>query len=103
MLDRDVDVSLLWRYLSEMEVEPGSGNYQPPFRTMDAADYFDLTVRGNVTEEFEFTLGIFNLADREPDVVGSNIGATAYNTGDVYPSSCDPLGRRYSLSLRYNM
>ncbi|HDZ09395.1 MAG TPA: TonB-dependent receptor [Pseudohongiella sp.] len=103
VLDRDVDVSLLWRYLSEMEVEPGSGTYQPQFRSMDAANYFDLTVRGSVTEEFEFTLGILNLADREPDVVGSNIGATAYNTGNVYPSTYDPLGRRYSLTLRYSM
>ena len=103
VLDRNVDVSLLWRYLSEMDVEPGSGTYQPQFRSMDAANYFDLTVRGSVTEEFEVTLGILNLADREPDVVGSNIGATAYNTGNVYPSTYDPLGRRYSLTLRYSM
>ncbi len=103
VLDRDVDVSLLWRYLSEMEVEPGSGTYQPQFRSMDAANYFDLTVRGSITEEFEVTLGILNLADREPDVVGSNIGATAYNTGNIYPSTYDPLGRRYSLTLRYSM
>lgn len=103
LLDRDVDVSLLWRYISEMEVEPGSGNFLPEYSSMDAANYFDLTVRGNITDEFEFTLGIMNLADREPDFVGSNIGATAYNTGNVYPSTYDPLGRRYSLTLRYSM
>jgi len=103
LLDRDVDVSLLWRYISEVEVEPGSGNFLPEYSSMDAANYFDLTVRGNITDEFEFTLGIMNLADREPDFVGSNIGATAYNTGNVYPSTYDPLGRRYSLTLRYSM
>jgi outer membrane receptor protein involved in Fe transport len=103
VFDRNVDVSLLWRYLAEMEVEPGSGNFQPQFTSMDAANYFDLTVRGDITDEFQFTLGILNIADREPDFVGSNIGATAFNTGNVYPSTYDPLGRRYSLTLRYSM
>ena len=103
LLDRDVDVSLLWRYLSEMEVEPGSGNFLPEYSSMDAANYFDLTVRGNITDEFEFTLGIMNLADREPPFVGSNIGATGFNSGNVYPSTYDPMGRRYSLTLRYSM
>jgi iron complex outermembrane receptor protein len=103
LLDRDVDVSLLWRYIHDVEVEPGSGNFQSQFTEMDAANYFDLTVRGNVTDEFEFTLGILNIGDREPDFVGSNIGATAFNTGNVYPSTYDPLGRRYSLTLRYSL
>jgi len=103
VFDRNVDVSLLWRYLAEMEVEPGTGNFQPQFTEMDAAHYFDLTVRGNITDEFEFTMGILNLADREPDFVGSNIGATSFNTGNVYPSSYDPFGRRYSLTLRYSL
>lgn len=104
LLDRNVDVSLLWRYLSEMEVEPSvAGNFQPEFTSMDAAHYVDLTVRGNITDEFEFTLGILNLGDREPDFVGSNIGSTGFNTGNVYPSTYDPLGRRYSLTLRYRM
>jgi outer membrane receptor protein involved in Fe transport len=103
VFDRNVDVSLLWRYLSEMDVEPGAGNFQPQFTSMDAANYFDLSVRGNITDEFEFTLGILNIADREPDFVGSNIGSTSFNTGNVYPSTYDPLGRRYSLTLRYSL
>jgi iron complex outermembrane receptor protein len=103
VLDRNVDVSLLWRYLAEMEVEPGAGTFQPQFTSMDAANYFDLTVRGDITDEFQFTLGILNIADREPDFVGSNIGSTAFNTGNVYPSTYDPLGRRYSLTLRYSL
>ena len=104
VFDRNIDVSMLWRYLSEMEAEPiVAGSFQPQFTSMDAANYFDITVRGDITEEIEFTLGILNAADREPDFVGSNIGATAYNTGNVYPSTYDPLGRRYSLTLRYSL
>ena len=104
VFDRNIDVSMLWRYLSEMEAEPiVASSFQPQFTEMDAANYFDITVRGDITEELEFTLGILNAADREPDFVGSNIGATAYNTGNVYPSTYDPLGRRYSLTLRYSL
>jgi outer membrane receptor protein involved in Fe transport len=104
VFERNVDVSMLWRYLSEVEAEPVvAGNFQPQFTTMDAANYFDITVRGNITDEFEFTLGILNAADREPDVVGSNIGSTSFNTGNIYPSTYDALGRRYSLTLRYSL
>ena len=104
VLNRDVDVSLLWRFIDEMNAEPsGASAFLPEFTTMDAANYLDLSVRGNITDEFEFTLGIMNIADRQPDVVGSNIGTTAFNTGNIYPSTYDPLGRRYSLTLRYSM
>ena len=104
VLKRDVDVSLLWRFIDEMNAEPaGASAFLPEFRTMDAANYLDLSVRGNITDEFEFTLGIMNIADRQPDVVGSNIGTTSFNTGNIYPSTYDPLGRRYSLTLRYSM
>ena len=103
VFDRNVDVSLLWRYLAEMEVEPGTGTFQPQFSSIDAANYFDLTVRGDITDEFEFTMGIMNIADRQPDEVGSNIGATGYNSGNIYPSTYDPFGRRYSITLRYSL
>ena len=72
VLNRDVDVSVLWRFIDEMNAEPsGASSFLP-----------------------EFTLGIMNIADRQPDVVGSNIGTTAFNTGNIYPSTYDPLGRR---------
>ena len=103
VFDRNVDVSLLWRYLAEMEVEPGTGTFQPQFSSIDAANYFDLTVRGDITDEFQFTMGILNIADRQPDEVGSNIGATGYNSGNIYPSTYDPFGRRYSITLRYSL
>jgi len=99
--NRELNVSLLWRYIDGIEVEPGAGTFQPEFTSIDSANYFDLTANTNVTDNFEVTLAIQNIADREPDVVGSNIGSTAFNSGNVYPSTYDPLGRRYSLTLRY--
>ncbi len=101
--DRPLDVSLLWRYIDDLVVEPGSGTFQPQFTSIDAANYFDLTANTDITDNLEVTLAIQNVADREPDIVGSNIGTTAFNTGNIYPSTYDPLGRRYSLTLRYRM
>ena len=41
-----------------------------------------------------------NLFDNQPKVVGAGIGSTAYNSGNVYPSTYDALGRRFAASAR---
>lgn len=97
----DVDVSLFWRWINGVEVEPlVQGNFLPEFETIDAEHYFDLTVRWKVVENFQFTAAVINLFDNDPTVVGSNIGATAFNSGNTFPSTYDPLGRRVSISAR---
>ena len=101
---RDLNVSVLWRYLDEMVTEPSqAARFRPEYTQMDSANYLDVTFQGSITDEFQYTLGILNAADRVPDFVGSNIGTTSYNTGNVYPSTYDTLGRRYSLTLRYSL
>lgn len=120
----DVDLSLRWRYIDDVEVEPlvnvgvpipASGNcpaanrnqydgrcrpFQEEFSDIGAEHYFDLTAVFNVAENFSFTAAIINLFDNQPKVVGSTIGATAFNSGNVFPSTYDPLGRRYSVTAR---
>ena len=118
----DVDLSLRWRYVDGVEVEPDAnfglapedgmcpdgGNlydgrcrpYLEEFTTIPSEHYFDLTTVFNVTETFALTAAVINLFDNSPKVVGSNIGSTAYNSGNVYPSTYDTLGRRYSVSAR---
>lgn len=104
VFDRALDVSLLWRYIDEMEVEPAVANtFLEGFREINAEHYFDLTLRGEIIDSLDLTVAVLNLMDNEPKVVGSNIGSTSFNTGNVYPSTYDPLGRRYSLTLRYRM
>ena len=41
-----------------------------------------------------------NLLDNKPTIVGSDIGSTAYNSGNIYPSTYDALGRRYAAAVK---
>ncbi|HTG37534.1 TonB-dependent receptor domain-containing protein [Sphingomonas sp.] len=107
----DVDVSLLWRHLNSVdyefaatdaayvgEVTSPAGTYD--FNTIEAYDYFDLTMRFNATENFTFTVAVQNLLDKEPPLVGNTIGSTSYNSGNTYPSTYDAVGRRFAASAR---
>ena len=114
-----IDVSLLWRHLSSMQQEPadvissgpafvgtlpaGFGSrsgQQVDFGKTDAADYFDLTLRFNVSDNFTFTGTVQNLLDRQPPIFGSSIGSTSFNSGNTFPSTYDALGRRFAISGR---
>lgn len=97
----DVDVSLLWRWINGVEIEPlAAGGFLPEFESIDAEHYFDLSVRWQVLEQFQLTAAVLNVLDNQPQVVGSNIGTTAFNSGNIFPSTFDPIGRRFSVTAR---
>jgi iron complex outermembrane recepter protein len=101
-IDDLVDVSLLWRWIDGVEYEfRGQGQgFLDESEAFDAANYFDLTVRSNVSENFDVTLSIFNLLDRDPPRTSSFIGSSTFNSGETYPTTYDALGRRYSVTGR---
>jgi iron complex outermembrane receptor protein len=68
------------------------------FNRIPAYNYFDLTARFEVNENFSMTVGASNLFDKTPPIVGNTAGATTYNSGNTYPSTYDALGRRFSVS-----
>jgi outer membrane receptor protein involved in Fe transport len=70
------------------------------FRQIKAHHYFDLSTRFNVNEHFDLTFTVMNLLDKDPPVVGGTIGTTTMNGGNTYPSTYDPLGRRFAASAR---
>ena len=125
-------LSLLWRYMSSVEYEgqaadfaargftaanrnlfsgtiTNAGTVQAPvagqvenFNTIDARSYFDLVAQFEVMKDFQLTLGVQNLLDSQPPIVGSAAGSTGANSGNTFPSSYDPLGRRFSATVRLN-
>ncbi|WP_299322156.1 TonB-dependent receptor [Parasphingopyxis sp.] len=106
-IDDLVDISLLWRWIDGMEYErilpraTSNGTpADPEFLSTDPASYFDLTVRSNVSENFDVTLSVFNLLDRDPPNVGSSVGTSSQNAGNTFPATFDTLGRRYSVTAR---
>jgi outer membrane receptor protein involved in Fe transport len=44
-------------------------------------------------------LTIDNVTDEAPPEVGNDIGPTAWNSGNTYPTVYDALGRTYSLGV----
>ena len=125
----NIDVSLLWRWIDSMSFEPqqlqddidaavAAGTsastgcpdptgtdpngcvVNPEFRTIPAEHYFDLSTRFNVSDNLSFTLTVQNLLDNKPKVIGNTIGSTTYNSGNVFPSTYDSLGRRYAVTAR---
>ena len=109
----DIDISLLWRHIDGVRYEDGdaftgtlaastgplagrTGN----FNFIPSYDYFDLTARFNATENLQFLVTVQNLFDKDPPLVGSSVGSTAFNSGNTYPSTYDALGRRYAVSAK---
>ncbi len=73
---------------------------QPAFRRVKAYDYFDLALRIMPTEQFELSLTIDNLFDRDPPLVGSGVGGTSFNSGNTFPTLYDPIGRAFTVGAR---
>lgn len=80
--------------------DPGACVVDPAFRNIKAEHYFDLTARWAASDNFTFTFTVQNLLDNKPKVVGNTIGSTTYNSGNVYPSTYDALGRRFAVSAK---
>lgn len=121
-----VDVSLLWRYIHPVEYEGQAEDFaargftatsrnlfsgaisgttpllgqQENFNTIGAYHYFDLSTRFRVNDNLQFVFAAINLFDRDPPITGSSVGGTGSNSGNTFPSTYDPLGRRFSVSAR---
>jgi outer membrane receptor protein involved in Fe transport len=96
----DVDVSLTWRYYSEVTGLTGP-NVEIPVgqldRTLPAEHYFDLAANWAVTDKASVTLGINNLLDDNPSISGA-VGTTG--NGNTYPQTYDALGRYVFVRAR---
>ena len=121
-----VDLSLLWRYMSSMHYEkilpplfsgtivsggvpsnspilasPGTFNGETVnFNRISAYSWFDFSTRFNVNEHFDLTFTVMNLFDKKPPVTGNTAGTTSQNSGNTFPSTYDPLGRRFAAGAR---
>ncbi|WP_310534629.1 TonB-dependent receptor domain-containing protein [Novosphingobium sp.] len=70
------------------------------FNHIGAYDYFDLATKYSIGDNFELTLAVTNLFNKQPPVVGSAAGSTSFNSGNTYPSSYDAVGRRFAAGAK---
>ncbi len=121
----DVDLSFLWRWTDAVQFEPqqladdlagalaapaacpdpngadpGGCMVEEEFRRIGAEHYFDLTARWKASDNFSFTFTVQNLLNNKPKVVGNTIGSTSFNSGNVFPSTYDALGRRFGIAAK---
>ena len=89
--DGPLTTSLRWRHLGKVRDDDPGSDYV--VEKLDAYNLFDLTFGFDVSEQFNLALGVSNLFDKKPQLIGDN--AEQANT---YPSTYDVLGRDFFVS-----
>jgi iron complex outermembrane receptor protein len=92
------EVSLNWRHIGSMKSEFTSPQFSPNSNVfpvdahISAYDYLDLDWNIDVTEHLNIRLGINNLTDRKPPIIGFAANPLLVN-GNLAAGVYDPLGR----------
>ncbi|MGX6648298.1 TonB-dependent receptor domain-containing protein [Maricaulaceae bacterium MS644] len=97
--------SLRWRYFSEMDYTLQNGTAGATDRilvnngnTLDAISYFDVTGQFDVRENASLTLGVNNILDEEPPLVGAGLADNANSLTGYDQAGRYLFGR---ISLQY--
>ncbi len=97
-----LELSGAWRYYGSVKAQGASSNPylsgSTPTTTADAKlpaqSYFDLAAEWRVKDHVTFRLGVNNIFDREPPLLGNAVGGTDIRfNGNTYPTVYDALGR----------
>ena len=95
-----LDVSAAWRYTGSVQAYAVStnpylnGGTNPADLKLGAQSYFDLSAQWRVRDSYTLRVGVNNIFDKDPPLVGNTWGGTdtRYN-GNTYPGVYDALGR----------
>ena len=93
------DVSLLtrWRYIGAVKDDSPQDAGLAVSR-IKAFNYFDETASVDIGKRMTLRLGIQNLFDKKPPIVGDTIGID-YTSGSTFPNVYDVLGRTFFTSV----
>ena len=92
-------VQLQWLHLPKTRNSIAASQPTTTIEPTRQYDTFNLSGGFEFSKDFSMRLGVENLFDRDPPVVGAQPGITN-GTGATNPSVYDVLGRRYFLSLK---
>ena len=106
----------MWQHIDGVDYEPSEGtvfagtlnlpsdpyyNGQTVnFNRIKSYNKFDLSTRFGLTKNVDLTIAVQNLFNRTPPIVGYDLGSTAFNSGNTYPSTYDALGRKYAVGVK---
>ncbi len=94
LLDGPTTISMRWRHLSGVRDDDPDTTYF--VERIPAYDVFDLTFAFDVTNNMNFAIGVNNLFDKKPKVLGLN-----QEQSNTYPGVYDVLGRDFFASVRF--
>ncbi|TXG81939.1 MAG: TonB-dependent receptor [Sphingomonadales bacterium] len=97
--DGPLTTSIRWRYIGGVDDDSILGAGADPETLsparVQAAHYFDLTFGYEVNENAELSVGMRNIFDRKPTLIGDS-----QEQANTYPSTYDVLGRDFFVSAK---
>lgn len=89
----NVGVQTVWRWVGSVEDDAGPGaNF---VEDIGVEHYFDTSLSWDVNDNVSLTLGINNMLDNQPPVIGDND-----EQANTYPATYDVFGRQYFANLK---
>lgn len=93
LVDGFMTTSLRWRHISGVDDDDPDTDYF--VEHIPAHNLLDVTLAFDLADRFTFSLGVNNLLDRKPLVLGNN-----QEQANTYPNTYDVLGRDFFVSGR---
>lgn len=95
----NLDVTLTWRHIDSTKLDHTSsdpnltGNVDATDARLGSRDYLDLTGSYTFLENYTFRVGVNNLTDKDPPLLGSSNAISTLSNGNTFPQVYDTLGR----------
>jgi outer membrane receptor protein involved in Fe transport len=95
-IDGPLTTSLRWRHLGSVQDDDPSTDYV--VERLKSYNLFDLSLGFDITEQFSLSMGVNNIFDKQPQLIGDN-----QEQANTYPGVYDVLGRDFfvSASLKF--
>lgn len=90
-LDGPMTTSLRWRHLGSVGDDDDSVDYV--VERLSSYDVFDLSFSFDINENFNLAMGVNNILDKKPQLIGDN-----QEQANTYPGVYDVLGRDFFVS-----
>ncbi|HZZ69056.1 MAG TPA: TonB-dependent receptor, partial [Phenylobacterium sp.] len=103
---KSLSLSAQWRYYGKVSLDAFQSDPQlnnparqlPADNDFGAQSYIDLTANFTIHNNLNFRVGVNNVFDKDPPLVGTNCAPTVCN-GNTYPQVYDSLGRFVFVGL----
>ena len=101
----NIQASAAWRHVDSVTVDSAStnpnlaGTVNPADAKLPSFDYFDLSANWRIKDQYTLRVGVNNVMDLQPPLVGSGHLAQVFGNGNTYPQVYDALGRYIFMGI----